>query len=103
MMKAYREKGFTLIELAVVLVIVGILIGSFIGTFVSRIETTRRNNVQDDLEVIKQALMAYAFTNDPPYLPCPDRTAVPDGVEDRIGTNCLAIMLPGTGSSGVLP
>ena len=45
-----KQSGFTLIEIAVVLVIVGILVGSFIGSITNRIETTRRDNTKKQLE-----------------------------------------------------
>lgn len=83
-------KGFTLIEIAVVLVIVGLLVGSFIGTVGKRIETTRRDNTKEELEEIKQVLMAYAFTKAQPYLPCPDADIPPDGLEDRTAGLCDA-------------
>ena len=77
---AQAIKGFTLIELAVVLVVVGILLGSFIGTLSSRINVTKKSDAIEDLEEIKQSLMAYAFVNG--YLPCPDceTGACPGGV-----------------------
>jgi len=77
------QRGFTLVEIAVVLVIVGLLIGSFIGTVGERIETTRRDNTQKELKEIKRVLIAYAFSNSPPYLPCPDTDSPPDGKENR--------------------
>ena len=73
-------KGFTLIELAVVLVIVGIVLGSFIGTLTSRINATKKSDVLEELEEIKQSMMAYAFVNG--YLPCPDC--------DAAGGDCAA-------------
>ncbi len=94
-----KQSGFTLIELAIVLVIIGVLIGSFVGTLGARIDTTRRAEAQDDLEVIKSALLGYAFSSDGPYLPCPctadcdtdaDNLAVQPGQENRAGGSCTA-------------
>lgn len=93
-----KQTGFTLVEIAVVLVIVGLLVGSFIGTFADRIDSTRRDNTQKELEEIKQVLMAYAYSRTPPYLPCPDTDVPPDGLENRVGANCTA-----AGATGVFP
>ena len=93
------SKGFTLIELAVVLVIVGILAGSFITTLGSRIDVTRRAETIDKMDVIKQALYGYTMSNNFIHLPCPDcRNAAcikdvinnfaNDGIEDRVGPVC---------------
>jgi prepilin-type N-terminal cleavage/methylation domain-containing protein len=73
----YHQRGFTLIELAIVLVIIGVLIGSFLGTLGARIDTTKRAETKDDLEVIKTALLGYAFSrvdSGKPHLPCPCTT-----------------------------
>ena len=75
-----KQKGFTLVEMAIVLVIVGVLMGGFISTLASRIENTRKNETIDELNEIKQAMMAHAFVNG--YLPCPDC--------DEVGGDCLA-------------
>lgn len=71
-MKAYNKKisGFTLIELAVVMVIIGIILGSTLSTLSSRIEFSRNSETQAELEEIKQAMISYAYVYG--YLPCPD-------------------------------
>lgn len=96
----YRNKqaGFTLIEIAVVLLIVGLLVGSFIGTFSSRIDTTRRDDTKKELDEIKQVLMAFAFTQGAtPFLPCPDTDVPPDGIENREAAgDCTAALAVGT-------
>lgn len=95
-----KQYGFTLVEIAVVLVIVGLLVGSFIGTFSKRIDTTRRDNTKKELLEIKQVLMAYAFSQGgTPYLPCPDTDIPPNGDENReVAGNCTA-----AGAVGTLP
>jgi len=81
------QAGFTLIELAIVLIIIAVLLGSFIGTLATRIENTRVSEVKDELEEIKQALIGYAYVNG--YLPCPDSNN--DGLENRAGTGLCTI------------
>jgi len=63
------QKGFSLVELAIVLVIVGVLISSFIGTLGSRIENTRRSDTLEQLNIIKDAIIGFASTNG--RIPCP--------------------------------
>ena len=97
---SHRQSGFTLIEIAVVLVIVGRLVGSFINTFSERIETTRISETENELAEIRDALVAYAYTTGgAPFLPCPDTNVPPDGLENRDGFgNCTAGV-----NVGVLP
>lgn len=78
----YKQEGFTLIEIAVVLVVVGLLIGSFIGTFSDRIETTRRDNTKKQLEDIKLAILGFAGASG--RLPCP-ATTTGAGLEQPVG------------------
>jgi len=94
-----KQAGFTLVEIAIVLVIIGLLVGSFIGTFSSRVDTTRRNETKEGLIDIKKVLMAFAYSQSPNvYLPCPDTDTPPDGEENRLAGVCD----PG-GSLGTLP
>ena len=61
--------GFTLIEMAVVLLIVGILLGGLLPTLSSRIEQQRLSEVHKQLDEIEQAMIGYALING--RLPCP--------------------------------
>lgn len=74
-----EQKGFTLVELAIVLLIVGVLLGSFIGSLASRIETTQRESTKKQLDEIKSALLGYASAEG--RLPCPAITTT-GGEED---------------------
>jgi prepilin-type N-terminal cleavage/methylation domain-containing protein len=76
-----QQSGFTLIEIAVVLVIIGVLIGGFIGTFTDRIETTRRDNTRQQLEDVRTAILGYASAEG--RLPCPTR-AIDGGVAQPV-------------------
>jgi prepilin-type N-terminal cleavage/methylation domain-containing protein len=77
--KIKKEPGFTLIEMAVVLVIVGILVGGFIGSFAQRIETTKRENTKKQLEDIKMAFLGFVSAEG--RLPCPALASVAAGEE----------------------
>jgi len=80
--KIKKASGFTLVEIAVVLVIVGLLVGSFIGTITSRIETTRRDNTSQQLEDIRTAILGFASAFG--RIPCP-ATTTSAGQESTVG------------------
>lgn len=81
-----KQAGFTLIEIAVVLVIVGMLVGSFIGSINSRIETTRRESALKQLEDIKIALLGFAGALG--RLPCPTTTTGGGVAQPQAGGVC---------------
>ena len=88
-------RGFSLIEMAFVLVIVTLLLGGLLVPFATQVEQKRIAETQKGMEEIKEALIGYALshraTNVPnqPYLPCPDTNG--DGAEEaRIGGDCPA-------------
>ena len=90
-----RTRGFTLIELAIVLVIVTILIGGLAVPLSAQIEARRIAETRNTLEGARDAIYGYAMTHssyDPNrrLLPCPDTTG--DGREDRDagGNTCIA-------------
>lgn len=66
----HRQDGFSLVELAMVLLIVGLLLGGLVPTISSQIEQQRINETRKQLEEIKQALTGFAIVNG--YLPCAD-------------------------------
>jgi prepilin-type N-terminal cleavage/methylation domain-containing protein len=91
-------RGFTLIEMAIVLVIITILIGGLAVPLSAQIQARRIAETQKTLEEAKEAIIGYAMTHRTsgatprPYLPCPDTDG--DGHENRVslyGTNdsCL--------------
>lgn len=76
-----NSQGFTLVELAIVLVIFGLLAAAFITPLMAQRELQGRRETQDLLNESKEALTGYAITHR--HLPCPDTKAVPNGVENR--------------------
>lgn len=83
--KFKKESGFTLIEIAVVLVLVGLILGSFIGSLTSRIETTRRDNTANQLEEIKSIILGFASARG--RLPCPAMASSTGNEQPVSGSN----------------
>jgi prepilin-type N-terminal cleavage/methylation domain-containing protein len=73
-------RGVTLIELAIVLFIVGLLLTGLLGPLSTQLESRERQQTQQQLEDIKEALIGFAIANG--RLPCPDDPASGDGVAD---------------------
>ena len=72
--------GFTLIEMAIVLIIITLVVGSALVPLGAQIEQRRRSETQKTLDEIKEALIGYALANN--ALPCPSRVntaGIPDG------------------------
>lgn len=78
MTKRHSHNGFTLVEMAIVLVIVGLLIGGVLAPLSTQKEQERRKENQQLLEDAREALIGFAVVNG--YLPCPDTDG--DGIED---------------------
>lgn len=65
----HRGAGFTLIEMAVVLVIVGLLLGGLLVPFTMQIEQRNIAETRATIENVKEALIGYAMANG--RFPCP--------------------------------
>ena len=89
MPRARRQHGFTLAELAVVLVILALLSGSLLVPLGSRMEARDRQLTLERLRDIQQALTGFAIIHG--RLPCPSTEADPThpnyGVEDALPCN----------------
>lgn len=87
-----RARGFTLIEMAIVLVIITLLIGGLAMPLSAQIQARRIAETNKTLEEAREALTGYAMTHrtlvgNKPYLPCPDSNG--DGIEDaRTANKC---------------
>jgi len=84
------ERGFTLIEIAIVLLVVTILLGYSVAMFPKQQELKQYRAVETEMESIIEHLIAFAQING--RLPCPDTSAGGtvadiDGLEDRIALN----------------
>lgn len=82
-----RTRGFSLIELAIVLVIVTLLIGGLAVPLTAQIQARRIAETKKTLEEAREAVLGYAMTHPATapatnrHLPCPDTDD--DGVENR--------------------
>jgi prepilin-type N-terminal cleavage/methylation domain-containing protein len=79
------QAGFSLLELAIVLLIVGLLLGGLIMPLSARIDQQRIDSSRQQLEQIRQALVGYALARD--ALPCP-ATPASDGLASATATGC---------------
>jgi prepilin-type N-terminal cleavage/methylation domain-containing protein len=72
------SRGFTLVEMAMVLVIMGLLLGGGLTLLSTQIEQQKVKGTERQLEEVKEALIGFALANG--RLPCPADPLVP-GVE----------------------
>lgn len=75
----HRISGFTLVEMAVVLIIIGLIVGSLVTPLTMQMELHNKQETKKTLDTIKEALIGFALANG--RLPCPDFNG--DGIEDR--------------------
>lgn len=83
-------KGFTLIEMAIVLVVIGIIISAAQSFYRGGLKTAEYTKIQSQLESINQALITYAMQNN--RLPCADTND--DGYEEASLSNCQTGAVP---------
>ncbi len=81
------KKGFTLVEMAIVLVIVGLLIGGGFSTLGAYLDNAKQSHTLGSLKVTKQALLNYVKVNK--HMPCPDVYGDGDGKGDDTGVGLL--------------
>lgn len=79
------QRGFSLVEIAIVLVIVGFLIGGLVTPLTVQLEQRKVAETRKTLDLATEALAGFAVRNG--YLPCPAISAV-NGLEDRAGNVC---------------
>ncbi len=64
------SKGFTLLEIAIVLIVIGLLVAGGVGMYGTLIKRSRLLNTRELVKATKEALIGFAIKNN--RLPCPD-------------------------------
>ena len=80
-----RQSGFTLIEIAIVLLIVGLMMGGLLAPLGSQLEQRRVSDTRRMMGEAREALFGFALRNG--YLPCPAISSS-NGLEDRTDNAC---------------
>ena len=100
--KKSRQIGFTLVEMAIVLVILGFVLGALLLPLRAQREQAAQIQTSNTLDNAKQALLGFAQSKG--RLPCP-ATAISNGLEaPLVGGNCTSQLgyLPST-TLGIQP
>jgi prepilin-type N-terminal cleavage/methylation domain-containing protein len=87
MIRKPNYRGFSLVEMAIVLVIVGLLVSAFLVPLSVQRDLKDYAETQKRIEEIKESLIGYALTHG--YLPCPAISAI-NGAEDRTAAICTS-------------
>ncbi len=86
--KANNQSGFSLVEMAVVMMILGLLLGGLFTAIGQSTDNKRRTDTQSQLELVEEAL--YGFAQAYGRLPCPS-TITSAGVEDPVGGGACTV------------
>lgn len=95
-----RCNGFTLVEIAVVMVIAGLLLGGLLVPLSAFVQQRGYAETRQALDDIRQALLGYAMAHG--QLPCPAKSHL-DGAEDRDMATGKCRVVSGNVSVGFLP
>jgi len=82
-----KSKGFTLVEIAIVLLVFGLVIGGLMGPLQVQLESLDRKATVKEIELIKESIVGFAIRNG--RIPCPDTDS--DGAEDISGSACTRV------------
>lgn len=86
-------RGFTLVEMAVVLVIIGLMFGGLLMPLSAQVDQRNYSETRQHMNDIREALIGYGLAHG--YLPCPT-SSTSNGAEERTGSTC-------TNRAGFLP
>jgi prepilin-type N-terminal cleavage/methylation domain-containing protein len=98
-MKPNSQNGFTLLEMAVVMIIIGLLLGGMLVPLTAQMDQRNIADTQKALSEIKEALIGFALANG--RLPCPADPTIATGSAGA-GTE-RASCTTAANSTGVLP
>ncbi|WP_047540101.1 prepilin-type N-terminal cleavage/methylation domain-containing protein [Methylotenera versatilis] len=101
-----KHKGFTLVEMAIVLVIIGLLLSAIVGVGNAQIQQARISATKQKEDLIRIAIINYITRNN--RLPCPAvptiaEGAVGYGVEAPLFGTCTGTVINGAVSTGIVP
>ena len=100
-----KQRGFTLAEMAIVLVLMGLAMSMGLKMVTSTLENAAYSESKSKLDRIKTALIGHLRTNH--RLPCPDITTDPAnasyGIQDRSAINPDSTCTPPAGVVTVVP
>lgn len=82
-----KQKGFSLIELSIVILIMGLLLGGLIMPLSMQRENARLVDAREQIRSAQSAIEGFALTNG--FLPCP-ATPASAGVAAALGGGCAA-------------
>jgi prepilin-type N-terminal cleavage/methylation domain-containing protein len=85
MKRLSHQRGFSLVELAIVLLIMGLVIGGLAMPMAVQRDNARVRDAQQQLQSVQTAITGFALVNG--YLPCP-ATPSSDGYAALSGTDC---------------
>jgi prepilin-type N-terminal cleavage/methylation domain-containing protein len=99
-----KHNGFTLVEMAIVLMIVGLLLGGLLVPLSTQMDKRNNSDTQKALSEIKEAIIGFALANG--RLPCPATGTIPTGqptagIEATNGLSGSALLC--INATGVLP
>jgi prepilin-type N-terminal cleavage/methylation domain-containing protein len=99
-----KHKGFTLVEMAVVLVIISLILGTVLGLGNAQIQASKINSTKQKQLAIKLALISFISRNN--RLPCPAVATIAKGATGygvEAPTGCTGTNLSGAVATGIVP
>ena len=97
-----RARGFSLVEMALVLLIVGLLAAVFLPATNTFLDNNRRKETRAKLEALEQAMVRFVMVNR--RLPCPaDGALAPGNANQGLELGAAGVCNPATQINGVVP